>query len=413
MMSRADRTVLSEWWWTVDRTLLASLFALMVIGIILCLAASPAVAARLSIDDPFHFVNRQVLFLVPAVGVMIATSFMSPRAIRRTCVVIFCIFLVLLAATLVVGPEVKGARRWLTIAGITVQPSEFIKPAFVILAAWLFAESSRRPEMPAQFLAILLLASVLTLLVRQPDFGQSLLISLVWAALFFIAGLRWIWMVGLVGVGIGGGTIAYMTVSHVQKRINRFLNPDSGDTYQIDAALNSFRNGGWFGTGPGEGTIKRTLPDGHTDFVYAVAGEEFGTILCLIILALFAFIILRSLRRAMEETDPFARFAITGLAMLFGLQASINMAVNVHIAPAKGMTLPFISYGGSSLISLAFGMGMLIALSRRRPGAAALAALSEPRVVEGPLMAVPVPTGPRPAADDAEPGLPGAVPGAA
>ncbi|WP_234053270.1 MULTISPECIES: putative lipid II flippase FtsW [unclassified Xanthobacter] len=389
MMSRADRTPLSEWWWTVDRGLLAGLFALMVVGIVLCLAASPAVAARLNISDPFHFVNRQVAFLIPAAVVMIATSFLSPRSIRRVCMVVFAIFFVLLLATLVVGPEVKGARRWLTIAGITVQPSEFIKPAFVIIAAWLFSESSKRPEMPAQLLAIGLLASVLGPLVKQPDFGQSLLICLVWASLFFLAGLRWIWMIGLVGVGAGAGTIAYFTVSHVNKRISRFLNPESGDTYQIDAALNSFRNGGWFGQGPGEGTMKRLLPDGHTDFVFAVAAEEFGIILCLIILALFAFIILRALTRAMNETDPFARFAITGLALLFGLQAAINMAVNVHIAPAKGMTLPFISYGGSSLISLAFGMGMLIALSRKRPGAAALAALSEPKTVSGPQMAMP------------------------
>jgi len=388
MMSRADRTVLSEWWWTVDRALLASLVGLMVIGIILCLAASPAVAARLSIADPFHFVNRQVLFLAPAVVVMIATSFLSPRTLRRLCIGVFALFLVLLLATLVVGPEVKGARRWLTIAGITVQPSEFIKPAFVILAAWLFSESTRRPEMPAQLFAFALLGSVLAPLVKQPDFGQSLLICLVWASLFFLAGLRWIWMVGLVGVGAGGGALAYMTVSHVQKRINRFLNPDSGDTYQIDAALNSFRNGGWFGQGPGEGTMKRLLPDGHTDFVFAVAGEEFGIILCLVILSLFAFIILRSLSRASKESDPFARFAITGLALLFGLQAAINMAVNVHIAPAKGMTLPFISYGGSSLISIAFGMGMLLALSRKRPGAAALAALTEKPAQEGSARAV-------------------------
>ncbi|QRG07097.1 putative lipid II flippase FtsW [Xanthobacter dioxanivorans] len=388
MMSRADRTVLSEWWWTVDRALLASLVGLMVIGIILCLAASPAVAARLSIADPFHFVNRQVLFLAPAVVVMIATSFLSPRTLRRLCIGVFALFLVLLLATLVVGPEVKGARRWLTIAGITVQPSEFIKPAFVILAAWLFSESTKRPEMPAQLFAFALLGSVLAPLVKQPDFGQSLLICLVWASLFFLAGLRWIWMVGLVGIGAGGGALAYMTVSHVQKRINRFLNPDSGDTYQIDAALNSFRNGGWFGQGPGEGTMKRLLPDGHTDFVFAVAGEEFGIILCLVILSLFAFIILRSLSRASKESDPFARFAITGLALLFGLQAAINMAVNVHIAPAKGMTLPFISYGGSSLISIAFGMGMLLALSRKRPGAAALAALTEKPAQEGSARAV-------------------------
>jgi cell division protein FtsW len=301
MMSRADRTVLSEWWWTVDRLLLGALFTLMVIGVVLCLAASPPVAARLGINDPFHFVNRQVFFLIPAAIVMVVTSFMTPRTIRRACVVIFAVFLALLFATLVLGPEVKGARRWLVLAGVTVQPSEFIKPAFVVLAAWLFSESGKRPEMPAQTLAIGLLGIVLLPLVLQPDFGQTMLVCLVWCALFFLAGLRWIWMVGLVGLGVSGLLVAYQVVPHVRKRIDRFLDPASGDTYQIDTALESFRHGGWFGQGPGEGTVKRILPDGHTDFVFAVAAEEFGIILCLILLALFAFIILRSLTRALDE----------------------------------------------------------------------------------------------------------------
>lgn len=378
MMSRADRTVLSEWWWTVDRLLLGSLFVLMMIGIVLCLAASPPIAARLGIADPFHFVQRQVLFLVPAAVVLVGTSFLSPRTIRRVCMVIFLVFLALLFATLVLGPEVKGARRWLMVAGITVQPSEFIKPAFVVLAAWLFSESGKRPEMPAQTLAIGLLGIVVLPLVMQPDFGQTMLVCLVWGALFFLAGLRMIWVVGLMGTGAASAVLAYNFVPHVRKRIDRFLDPATGDTYQIDTALESFRHGGWLGQGPGEGTVKRILPDGHTDFIFAVAAEEFGIILCLILLSLFAFIIIRSLLRAVDEQDPFARFAATGLALLFGLQASINMMVNVHLMPAKGMTLPFISYGGSSLISLAFGMGMLLAFSRRRPGAAALAALSEP-----------------------------------
>ncbi|WP_341991330.1 putative lipid II flippase FtsW [Azorhizobium sp. AG788] len=391
MMSRADRTVLSEWWWTVDRLLLGSLLVLMVVGIVLCLAASPPVAARLGIADPFHFVDRQVLFLIPATVVMFGTSFLQPRTIRRVCVVVFAVFFVLLCATLVIGPEVKGAKRWLTLAGITVQPSEFLKPAFVVLSAWLFAESGKRPEMPAQFFAVLLLGAVLLPLIMQPDFGQTTLVCLVWGALFFLAGLRWIWMVGLVGAGAGGLTLAYNVVPHVRKRIDRFLDPATGDTYQVDTALESFRHGGWLGQGPGEGTVKRILPDGHTDFVFAVAAEEFGIILCLALLALFAFIILRSLNRALKEQDPFARFAATGLAMLFGLQASINMAVNVHLMPAKGMTLPFISYGGSSLISLAFGMGMLLALSRSHPGASAMAALSEPmQVPKDGVLAVPI-----------------------
>ncbi|OZA75816.1 MAG: cell division protein FtsW, partial [Azorhizobium sp. 39-67-5] len=329
-----------EWWWTVDRLLLGSLFVLMMIGIVLCLAASPPIAARLGIADPFHFVQRQVLFLVPAAIVLVGTSFLSPRTIRRVCILVFLAFLALLFATLVIGPEVKGARRWLMIAGITIQPSEFIKPAFVVLAAWLFSESSKRPEMPAQTLAIGLLGIVALPLVLQPDFGQTMLVCLVWGALFFLAGLRWIWVVGLMGSAVGGAMVAYNFVPHVRKRIDRFLDPATGDTYQIDTALESFRHGGWLGQGPGEGTVKRILPDGHTDFIFAVAAEEFGIILCLILLSLFAFIIIRSLMRAVDEQDPFSRFAATGLALLFGLQASINMMVNVHLMPAKGMTLP-------------------------------------------------------------------------
>lgn len=375
MISRAERTVVGEWWWTIDRLLLGALAALMIIGIVLALAASPPVAARLGIADPFHFVNRQVIFLIPALFVLIGTSFLSPRNIRRLSLVLFILFLGLVCATLVVGPEVKGARRWLNIASITVQPSEFLKPSFVIIAAWLFSESVRRPEMPGQFLAVGLLGVVVTPLVLQPDFGQTMLISLVWGSLFFLAGLRMIWVVGLGGVGAFGLFVAYSVVPHVTKRIDQFLNPEAGDTYQIDMATDSFLNGGWLGQGPGEGTYKMMLPDGHTDFIFSVAAEEFGAVLCLMIAGLFAFIVLRSLSRAMHDEDPFVRFAVSGLAILFGLQSCINMMVNLHMMPAKGMTLPFVSYGGSSLLSLAFGMGMLLALTRRRPRSATLAEL--------------------------------------
>ncbi|HSI41457.1 MAG TPA: putative lipid II flippase FtsW [Xanthobacteraceae bacterium] len=375
MISRAERTVVGEWWWTVDRLLLGALAALMVVGIVLALAASPPIAARLGIADPFHFVNRQVMFLVPAVGVLIGTSFLSPRQIRRVSLALFLLFLALLYATLVIGPEVKGARRWLNLAGVTIQPSEFLKPAFVIIAAWLFSEGVRRPEMPSRALACLLLGAVVIPLVLQPDFGQTMLVSMVWSALFFLAGLRIVWVVGLGGVGAFGLFAAYTMVPHVTKRIDRFLNPESGDTYQIDLAIESFLHGGWLGQGPGEGTVKRVLPDGHTDFVFAVAAEEFGAVLCLMLVGLFAFIVLRALLHAMEDEDPFVRFATAGLAVLFGLQSAINMMVNLHLIPAKGMTLPFVSYGGSSLISLAYGMGMLVALTRRRPRSATLAEL--------------------------------------
>src|SRR5205823_2935044 len=252
-------------------------------------------------------------------------------------------------------------------------PSEFLKPAFVILIAWLFGQSARRPEMPANTIALGLLLTTVTALVLQPDFGQTMLIALVWGALFFLAGMRMVWVVGLGGAAALGLAGAYTTIPHVARRIQRFLDPASGDTFNVDQAVESFLRGGWYGRGPGEGTIKRILPESHTDFVFAVAAEEFGIVLCLMLLALFAFIVLRGLRHALRNEEAFARFAAAGLAILFGLQSAINMAVNVHLMPAKGMTLPFISYGGSSMISLAWGMGMLLALTRERPRAEMMA----------------------------------------
>lgn len=366
MISREQRTPFSEWWWTVDRLLLAAFMTLMLGGVILSLAASPPVAVRIGLD-PFHFFNRHVLFLVPSAIVMLAVSFLSPRQVRRTALLVFAVSIVLVVATLLFGPEVKGAKRWITILGINIQASESLKPAFVVLVAWLFAESAKRPEMPATSMALGLLLMTVTLLVLEPDFGQTMLILMVWGTLFFIAGMRMIWVFGLMGAGAVGLFGAYMLVPHVAGRIKRFMDPASGDTFQVDMAMESFTHGGWFGQGPGEGTVKRILPDSHTDFVFAVAAEEFGIILCLALLALFAFIVIRALSRAYASEDLFARFAAAGLAIMFGIQASINMAVNLHLMPAKGMTLPFISYGGSSMISLAYGVGMLLALTRQRP----------------------------------------------
>ena len=368
MFSRVERTPLSAWWWTVDRLTLAALGTLMIGGIVFSLAASPPVAARLGLD-PFHFVNRHVFFLIPAFVVLVATSFLTLPQIRRASIIVFATSIALIAATLFFGAEVKGARRWIVLLGVNIQPSEFLKPAFVVVMAWLFAESSRRPEMPSNTISIALLALVLTLLMLQPDFGQTMLIAMVWGALFFMAGMRWIWVIGLAGTAMGGLFGAYTTVPHVARRIRRFLDPASGDTFQIDAAIESFVRGGWLGQGPGEGTVKRILPDGHADFVFAVAAEEFGIVVCIVLVALFAFIVLRALLCAFRTEDAFTRFATAGLALLFGMQSAINMAVNIHLIPAKGMTLPFISYGGSSLISLAFGMGMLLALTRERPQA--------------------------------------------
>jgi cell division protein FtsW len=366
MISREERTPLSEWWWTVDRLLLAAIIALMLGGVILSLAASPPVATRIGLD-PFHFFNRHVLLLLPSVIVLIGVSFLSPRQIRRAALIVFAVSAVLIVATLLVGPEVKGSRRWITLIGINIQASESAKPAFVVLAAWLFAESARKPDMPATSIALGLLLTLVALLVLQPDFGQTMLVLMVWGALFFIAGMRMIWVAGLAAAAGAGLFGAYLLVPHVAFRIKRFMNPGTGDTFQVDTAMEAFSNGGWFGLGPGEGIAKRSLPDSHTDFVFAVAAEEFGIILCLALLALFAFVVIRALSRAYATEDLFSRFAASGLAILFGVQAAINMSVNLQLIPAKGMTLPFISYGGSSIISLAYSVGMLLALTRLRP----------------------------------------------
>jgi cell division protein FtsW len=368
MVSRVERTQFAAWWWTVDRLMLAALIAVMLAGIVLSLAASPPVAARIGLE-PFYFVNRHVMFLLPALMVLLATSFLSPRRIRRIALLVFAVSVLLTVATLFFGAEVKGARRWIVLLGVNIQPSEFLKPSFVILISWLFAESARKPDMPANTFALALLGMVVVALVLQPDFGQTMLIALVWGALFFMAGMRMVWVLGLGGIALVGLAGAYATVPHVARRIKRFMDPASGDTFQIDTAVESFVRGGWFGRGPGEGTIKRVLPDSHADFVFAVAAEEFGVVLCLVLVALFAFIVLRALLHAVKTEDAFTRFSVAGLAMLFGTQSAINMAVNLALIPAKGMTLPFISYGGSSMISLAYGMGMLLALTREQPRA--------------------------------------------
>src|SRR3974390_2225261 len=317
MLSREQRTPFGELGWTVDRLLLSALIALMLSGVILSLAASPPVATRIGLD-PFHFFNHHVLFLLPSFIVLIGVSFLSPRQIRRSALIVFAVSVALIAATLLIGPEVKGSRRWITLIGVNIQASESAKPAFVVLAAWLFAESTRRPEMPATSMALVLLLTLVSLLVMEPDFGQTMLILMVWGSLFFIAGMRMIWVAGLAGVAGAGLFGAYLFVPHVAGRIKRFMNPASGDTFQVDTAMEAFYNGGWFGLGPGEGIAKRNLPDSHTDFVFAVAGEEFGIILCLALLGLFAFIVVRALMRAYSNEDMFARFAASGLASCSG-----------------------------------------------------------------------------------------------
>ena len=365
-LTRSDRSVLSDWWFTIDRLMLSAVLLLMLGGLVLSMAASPPIADRLGLE-PYYFVKRHALFLLPASLIVFAASLLNPKQMRRLSLALVAIGFGLMVATLIVGPEIKGATRWLQIGPFSLQPSELVKPGFVVVCAWLFSESQRRKDMPGWQMAAGLYIAFVVLLVLQPDFGQVLLISIVWGGLFFLAGLHLIWVGALAGLALVGMVIAYFTVPHVSDRIDRFLNPSTGDTYQLDRALQSFVEGGWFGRGPGEGTLKQVLPDSHTDFIFAVAAEEYGLIACLVLVALFGFIVLRGMRHSLSEPNDFIRYAVAGLMLLFGLQALINMAVNLGMLPAKGMTLPFISYGGSSLISMGLTLGMVLGLTRRRP----------------------------------------------
>lgn len=365
MINRTNKGLVAEWWWTVDRFSILLILVLMFTGIVLAFAASPAIATRYELE-PYYFVTRQALYLIPAICLLIGASFLTPRYARRAALALFLGGLAMLIIVPFVGDEVKGARRWLSIAGQSIQPSEFIKPAFVILVAWFFADAAKRPGSFGNLIAIGLLGTLVLLLVAQPDIGQTMLISIVWCAIFFLAGMPWLWMLSLCGVGIFGLIAAYLTVSHVATRINGFLNPENSESYQIDKAIDSIVSGGWFGKGPGEGSVKKDIPDAHTDFIFAVAAEEYGVILCLLMVAVFAIIVVRSLMRAGQQSDLFERLAGSGLAILFGIQSCINLAVNLRLIPAKGMTLPFVSYGGSSILSLAIGMGLLLALTRQR-----------------------------------------------
>lgn len=364
-VSRTDRSRFSDWSFTVDHGLLTAIFALIALGVVLSLAASPAVAMKKGLST-YHFVERHAVFAVVSAVLVVAISFFTPAAVRRFALALLLASFAGLVLVLASGQEINGAQRWLSIGGYSLQPSEFAKPAFVVVMAWLFAEASTRRDMPAAPIAFLLWIVFAALLVAQPDVGQTVLISVTAGALYVLAGLPLMGAAALVACGSVGLWIAYLTLPHVEQRLDRFFNPLPFENFQVDRAMQSFAEGGLFGRGPGEGTIKSVLPDAHTDFIFAVVGEEYGVVACLILVMLFAFIVLRALLRASHEPIARDRLAIQGLATVFGLQALINMGVNIGLLPAKGMTLPFISAGGSSMLALAMTAGMLVALTRRR-----------------------------------------------
>ena len=366
--SRADRSRLAEWWFTVDHALIFAILLLAGAGVVLSLAASPAVALKKGFAA-YHFVERHVVFSVAGVVIMLAVSLFGPTSIRRLALVVLAGSLVGLVAVYLLGEEINGARRWLSIQGHSLQPSEFAKPAFVVVSAWLLAEARRRPDMPALPIAIVLLVAMVGLLVVQPDIGQTFLVTLVWMAMLFVSGLAATGAAILAAVGGAGLVAAYIHFPHVASRIDRFFTPQTGDFSQGDRAIRSFVEGGFLGRGPGEGTIKTSLPDAHTDYIFAVVAEEYGAVACFGILVLFTFVVVRALRHAESEPDAATRLGIVGLALMFGFQALINMGVNVGLLPAKGMTLPFLSAGGSSILAISLTLGMLLALTRRRPDA--------------------------------------------
>ncbi len=363
-LPRTDTSLIGRWWWTVDRWMLMAIFSIASIGALLTLAASPAVAERIGFGT-YYFVHRQFIFLPVSLMVMVLVSFMTPRGIIRLAVGCAGIAFLGMIATLF-GEETNGARRWIHFADFSLQPSEFIKPAFAIIVAWLFAESRYNPRFSGNKLATIFFISIVILLLLQPDVGMTSVVAAIWGIEFFLAGLPLFLVVLVAVLFIGGFIVAYFTFGHVQTRIDSFLDPASEAGGQVARAMEAFSHGGLFGRGPGEGRVKEVLPDAHTDFIFAVAGEEFGLIACLVVVGLFASIVFRGFSRALRENDLFILLASAGLIVQFGLQVIINLASTLNMIPPKGMTLPFVSYGGSSILALAIGMGMLLALTRER-----------------------------------------------
>ncbi|MBO6776815.1 MAG: putative lipid II flippase FtsW [Paracoccaceae bacterium] len=359
--------ILPKWWRTIDKWSMSCVMILFVIGLLLGLAASPPLAARNGFE-PFHYVQRQAVFGGAALVAMIITSLMSPTLVRRLAVMGFLAAFVGLALLPFFGTDFgKGAVRWYSLGFASLQPSEFLKPGFVVVAAWLLAAGQEINGPPGRLWSFVLTVVIAAMLVIQPDFGQACLVLFGWGVMYFVAGAPMVLLVGIAGFVVLAGVLAYSSSEHFARRIDGFLSAEVDPTTQLGYASNAIREGGLFGVGVGEGQVKWSLPDAHTDFIIAVAAEEYGLILVIIIISLYCSIVVRSLLRLMRERDSFIRLAGTGLAAMFGVQAMINMGVAVRLLPAKGMTLPFVSYGGSSLIAGGIALGMLLAFTRTRP----------------------------------------------
>jgi cell division protein FtsW len=367
--ARADRSRMGIWWWTVDHWLLGATALLILTGVVLSFTSSPAAAARLHLSDPFHFAIRQCAFGLGGALMVLSVSTLSARGVRRAAVIIYGLMILLMMALPVVGHSAKGAARWFQFGGFSLQPSEFMKPALIVLCGWMFSEGQKGEGVPGVSIAFGLYALAVALLLMEPDVGQTILITVAFGAAFFMAGVPIRWILGMGGGALGGAIAIYLSFRHVSNRVHLFLNKDGTDTHQVDKALDAISAGGLFGRGPGEGVLKRHIPDAHTDFIWSAAAEEYGLVFSLGLLFLIAFLVVRGLYKSMRLSDPYEQVAAAGLFVLVGQQAFINVAVNLNLIPTKGMTLPFISYGGSSMLAMGLTMGMALALTRRRPGA--------------------------------------------
>ncbi|CAI3936138.1 MULTISPECIES: FtsW/RodA/SpoVE family cell cycle protein [Commensalibacter] len=364
-ISRTDNSLLARWWRNVDHWTLGSVGLLIGFGYILMMAASPAVAQRIGASRDV-FIFKQVMFLSIAALTIIVVSMLSTEGIKKLSILGTFLAIAATAYTLVHGMDIKGAKRWIALPIMSLQPSEFLKPCFAIFTAWLLTQWKMRFYIPGILIALGFYGVILFILKSQPDIGMLAVITAVLLTQLFINGLNMFWIFSGFGGMIAAFIGAYVVLPHVRSRVERFLHPEVGDHYQIDTALRAFGNGGLWGRGPGEGRVKDLLPDAHADFVFAVAGEEYGMVVCCIIIFLFCFIVSRTLLKLIKEDDPFVVLATSGLITGFGLQAFINMGSTLHLIPTKGMTLPFISYGGSSALSVAFTIGMVLALTRKR-----------------------------------------------
>jgi cell division protein FtsW len=367
--ARSDRSPIGVWWWTIDRWLLGAVAVLLVLGVLMSFAASPAAAARMNLGDPFHFALRQCVFAAAGAAILLGASLLDDRGVRRTAFVVYLVAILIMAALPFIGYSAKGATRWIDLGGFSLQPSEFMKPALIVLVAWMFAEAQKGQGVPGVTIAFVLYGISVALLLIQPDVGQTILITMAFGAAFWMAGVPISWVMGLGVSAIAGLASTYFLFPHVASRVDRFMNPEAADTHQVDRAAEAIAAGGLLGRGPGEGVMKRHVPDLHTDFIYSVAAEEYGLIFSLALITLFGFLVVRGLYRALKLSDPFQQVAAAGLFVLVGEQVLINIAVNLNLIPTKGMTLPFISYGGSSMLAICLTLGLALALTRRRPGA--------------------------------------------